>query len=178
MKRLCVFCGSSSGKNSKYEDFARELGRFLAKNHIELVYGGANIGLMGTLANSVLEHGGKVFGVIPRFMIDIEIAHPSLTQLFIVDSMHERKYQMYELSDAFLAIPGGMGTLDELCEILTWVQLKMHQKPCMIYNLEGYFDLFLSQLEVMVQEGFLREEHRNYLKVIRSFDCLSFPLTI
>lgn len=168
--RLCIFCGSSIGKSEKYKDLVEKLGKLMVKHKIDLVYGGASVGLMGHLADAVLKAGGQVFGVIPKFMMDVELAHQGLTQLDIVDSMHERKHRMYDLSHAFLAIPGGIGTLDELCEILTWSQLERHQKFCAILNFDGYFQFLLKQLDVMVEEGFLKWGDRKGLHVFQQVE--------
>lgn len=166
MKKLCVFCGSSPGKDSKYTEMAKRLGKSMVENKVDLVYGGASIGVMGAVANSVLEGGGEVVGVIPQSIIDLEVGHQHLTNLEIVDSMHERKERMYDLSDGFLAIAGGMGTLDELCEIATWAQLKYHNKPIYVANDFGFFDNLMSHLRYINKEGFLSDEH---LALVREF---------
>jgi len=160
MKRVCVFCGSSPGARPAYTELARRLGSILARRGMTLVYGGGNVGLMGVLANAVLAGGGNVIGVIPQAMVDLEVAHPGFPDLRIVGSMHERKALMADLADAFIALPGGLGTLEEFCEILTWAQLGMHQKPCGLINVENYFDQLIAFLDDAVRERFVRPEHR------------------
>ena len=159
MRRLCVFCGSSVGARPGYAASARGVARALVGRGIGLVYGGGGIGLMGALADAVLAAGGEVTGVIPRALATREIAHQGLTELRIVPSMHERKAVMAELADGFLALPGGLGTLEELFEILTWAQLGMHGKPIGVLNVEGYFDPVLALVARAVEEGFVRPEH-------------------
>ncbi len=172
IKSLCVFCGSAPGKNDHYVKMATSLGAILAAQNITLVYGGATIGVMGALADGVLNGGGKVIGVIPKSLVDYEIAHPGLTELHVVEGMHERKQMMYELSDAFLSLPGGMGTLDEMFEILTWAQLKYHNKPCYLLNFEGFFDSLLTYLKHAHNEGFIKAEHMQLLKEINNLEEL------
>lgn len=169
MKRICVFCGSSTGVRPSYARTAVKLGKILAKRQIGLVYGGGNVGLMGLLADSVLEHGGDVVGVIPRFLVHKEVAHQHLKDLRIVESMHERKALMADLSDGFIALPGGYGTLEEFCEIVTWAQLQLHHKPCGLLNVEGFYDPLLQFFDHAVKEQFLRSSNR---RVIR---CSSDP---
>mgnify|MGYP003633593302 FL=1 len=163
MARICVYCGSNSGLRPSYAKAARELARVLVANNFGLVYGGADKGIMGIIANAVLAAGGEVHGVIPRALQDKEIAHRSLTALHVVASMHERKSMMADLSDGFIAMPGGFGTLEEIIEILTWGQLQFHRKPCGLLNVDGYFDDLLSYLDHAVEEGFLRPENRQML---------------
>ncbi|MGE4054441.1 MAG: TIGR00730 family Rossman fold protein, partial [Vicinamibacterales bacterium] len=158
MKRICVFAGSSVGARPQYGDAARALGRALTARGLGLVYGGARVGLMGLLADEVLAGGGEAIGVIPRALADREVAHNGLTALHLVGSMHERKALMSDLSDGFVAIPGGWGTLEEWFEVLTWVQLGLHQKPCGLLNVAGYFDGLLRFLDQMVTERFVRLE--------------------
>ncbi len=165
MKRICVFCGSSSGENPIYRLHAEKLGKLMAEMEIDLVYGGGNVGLMGALANSALNHGGKVIGVIPQSIADLEIAHHGLTQLHVVESMQERKHLMGELSDGFIALPGGFGTLDELSEVLTYNQLRVYDKPVGLLNINGYFEGLLKFLDHCVMEKFVRPEHRNNIKI-------------
>ncbi len=165
MKSICVFCGSSVGKKEVYSKAARQLGKVLAKNNITLVYGGGKVGLMGVIANSILENGGTCIGVIPQSIADLEIAHTGLDELHIVDSMAERKDMMAELSDAFIAMPGGFGTLDEMAEILTYNQLRIFDKPIGLYNIEGYFDGLLNFFDHAVEEQFVRGEHRGNIVV-------------
>jgi uncharacterized protein (TIGR00730 family) len=165
MKRICVFCGSSSGVGTAFAEAAREMGATLARHHLGLVYGGGNIGLMGVVADTVLAEGGQVIGVIPQALVDKELAHRGVTELHVVRSMHERKAMMAELADAFIALPGGFGTLDEFCEILTWAQLGFHRKPCGLLNVNGFFDPFLSQIQHAVESRFIRDEHRALIHV-------------
>lgn len=165
IKNICVFCGSSSGNKIIYSEKAVLLGNLLARENISLVYGGSNIGLMGVLADSVLQAGGEVIGVIPQKIVDIEIAHKELTQVHIVQSMDERKGLMVELSDAFIAMPGGYGTLDELFEVLSLNQLNYIQKPCGIFNIDGYFDHLLMYLERSMHDNFIRPMHHKMLIV-------------
>src|SRR5262249_11548950 len=155
-----VFCGASAGNNITHQETARELGRVIAHRGLTLVYGGGNVGMMGVIADSALEAGGEVIGVIPKFLAEREVAHTRLTQTHFVKSMHERKALMADLSDGFVAMPGGFGTLDEFCEILTWAQLKLHSKPIGILNSQGYFDSLLSFFDHAVQQGFLSERLR------------------
>jgi uncharacterized protein (TIGR00730 family) len=159
-KRIGVFCGSSSGARASYAIGAVALAHHLATNGIGIVYGGAKVGLMGILADAALDLGGEVIGVMPRSLVEREIAHARLSDLRVVDSMHERKAQMAELSDAFLALPGGYGTFEELCEVLTWTQLGLHRKPCGILNIDGYYDQLLSFFDHAVSEQFLKSVHR------------------
>ena len=165
MRRVCVFCGSSPGSNGRYLEIAREVGRTLARRGLGLVYGGGSVGLMGAVATSALEAGGEVDGVIPRALEARELAHGGLTRLHRVASMHERKAKMNELSDAFVALPGGMGTLEELSEILTWAQLGLHAKPCGLLDVEGYYRPLVAYFDHAVAEGFLRPEHRQLVLV-------------
>ena len=157
MKSIVVFCGSSAGHNPVYEEQATALGAALAKRGLTVIYGGARVGLMGAVANGALQNGGKVIGVIPHFLQKKELAHGSLTELILVDTMHERKTKMNELSDAVIALPGGFGTMEELFEMLTWGQLGLHQKPVAILNINGYYDGLQVMTSVMVREGFLSE---------------------
>src|SRR5262249_35041792 len=160
MKRVCVFCGSSNGVRSVYADGARALGRALAERKIGLVYGGGCVGLMGTIAEAVLEENGKVVGVIPQALVDRELAHHGVSELIIVQSMHERKAKMAEFADAFIAMPVGYGTLEEFSEIITWAQLGLHRKPSGILNVDGYYDPLLLLFDRAVSEGFLRPAYR------------------
>lgn len=163
--RICVFLGSSTGLDPVFAAAARALGEALARGGRTLVYGGGNIGLMGILANTVLERGGTAIGVIPRALVDRELAHRELTELHVVDSMHERKALMADLSDGFIAMPGGLGTLEELFEVLTWAQLGIHAKPVALMNAEGYFDSLLEFLDRGVDRGFIPAPHRRRLIV-------------
>ena len=159
----CVFCGSNSGVNPTFAAAAADLARCLAKAGIGIVYGGGKVGLMGVLADAALAEGGQVTGVIPRMLVDREIAHQGLTELRIVGSMHERKALMADLSDAFIAMPGGFGTLDEFCEILTWTQLGLQQKPIGMLNVGGYFDRLLDAFDHAVAEQFVKRKHRDMI---------------
>lgn len=165
MRRLCVYCGSSLGSQPGHREATRLVGAELARRGWGLVYGGASVGLMGALADSALQCGAEVIGILPRSLQEREIAHPGLTQLRVVDSMHERKAAMASLSDAFLALPGGWGTLDELCEVVTWRQLGHHTKPCALLNSHGFFNGFLQHLDAMVADGFSRLDHRTHLLI-------------
>ncbi|MEO8604663.1 MAG: TIGR00730 family Rossman fold protein [bacterium] len=165
LQRVCVFCGSSRGADPAFAAAAEALGRALAANGLGLVYGGARVGLMGRLADAALAAGGDVIGVIPRSMVDLEVAHRELPDLRIVASMHERKALMAELSDAFIALPGGLGTLDELFEILTWAQLGLHHKPVGLLDVSGYFAPLLTFLDGAVRARFVAPSHRAMLLV-------------
>src|ERR687897_3355334 len=164
-KRICVFCGTNPGERPEYGAAARELGRILAEQKIELVYGGASVGIMGELADSVHEHGGHVTGIIPQQLVEKEEAHTGIANLIVVASMHQRKSQMADMSDGFIALPGGIGTLEGLFEILTWAQLGIHAKPSGILNVAGYFDGLTGFLDHAVREGFLTEAHREAIMV-------------
>ncbi|MDG2238338.1 MAG: TIGR00730 family Rossman fold protein [Arenicellales bacterium] len=163
--RLCVFCGSKPGDNPAYVEAAAELGRKLAEQQISLVYGGASVGLMGVIADATLQAGGDAIGVIPQSLVDKEIAHPDLTQMYVVSGMHERKALMADLSDGFIALPGGIGTLEELFEIWTWAQLGMHHKPCVLLDVAGYYNQLIGFLDQMTQAGYLKESSRSMLKI-------------
>jgi uncharacterized protein (TIGR00730 family) len=163
--RICVFCGTNPGSQPAYGVAARELGRVLADRDIELVYGGASVGIMGELADSVQEHGGHVTGIIPQQLMEKEAAHTGIRNLIVVASMHQRKSQMADMSDGFLALPGGIGTLEGFFEVLTWGQLGIHAKPAGILNVEGYFDDLTAFLDHAVQEGFLTPDHRGAIMV-------------
>lgn len=160
IKSIAVFCGSSSGVNPIYKEKAKSLGTYLGTNNYHLVYGGGNIGLMGIIANAALETGGEVTGVLPHFLNKKEVGHVELSKLILVDSMHERKQKIEQLSDAFIAMPGGFGTLEEISEMLTWAQLGLHQKPIGLFNINGFYNALLSQLDGMVSEGFLKPQNR------------------
>jgi uncharacterized protein (TIGR00730 family) len=163
LKNICVFCGSGSGVNSVYAQTAQAVGRLLCWRGVDLVYGGGNVGLMGVLADACLAQGGRVIGVIPQALVDKEVAHSGLTELRVVSSMHERKAIMSDSSDAFMALPGGYGTWEELFEMLTWSQLGIHRKPCGLLNVNGYYDPLLELADKAVSEGFLREANRDLL---------------
>jgi uncharacterized protein (TIGR00730 family) len=163
LRRVCIFCGSSPGSNSVYREVAQTVGRLLCQRGSELVYGGGNVGLMGAVADACLEEGGRVIGVIPEALKQKELAHTGLTELRVVSSMHERKALMADLADAFIALPGGYGTWDEFCEILTWSQLGIQRKACGLLNVNGYYDPLLAMADRAVSEGFLKEVHRALL---------------
>lgn len=162
---ICVFCGSGTGRDPVFADAAKTLGTLFASNNHTLVYGGGRVGLMGILANSVLEGNGQAIGIIPRFLVEKEVSHSQLTRLEVVDTMHQRKARMAELSDAFVVLPGGIGTLDEMAEIATWRQLGLVHKPLGMLNTGGYFDPLLDQLHRMVEEQFLSVKYLNSLFV-------------
>jgi uncharacterized protein (TIGR00730 family) len=165
MNSIAVYCGSSPGTKPQYTRAAHELGKLLAEQDIALIYGGGDVGLMGEIANAVLEHKGTVVGVITKHLADKEVAHHGVSTLHIVDSMHERKALMAELADAFIAMPGGIGTLEELTEVMVWTQLGLHPKPSGILNIEGYYDPLLTLFESMVDQGFLAEDQLHSLAV-------------
>jgi len=165
VKRLCVYCGSNPGKSAEFLEAARELARQLVQREICLVYGGASVGIMGEIADTVLAGGGEVIGVIPQALVDKEVSHTGLTELKIVNSMHERKGIMADLSDGFIALPGGLGTLEEIFEVLTWAQLGFHHKPCALLNVKGYYDTLTQFLDHAVAEGFVASIHREMLLV-------------
>ena len=158
--RVCVFCGSRAGTGDRYREAARRLGVAMASRGVGLVYGGGSIGLMGVVADGALSGGGEVIGVIPAFLNELEIGHRGVSELRVVNSMHERKALMAELSDAFLALPGGFGTVEEFCEVLTWTQLRLHAKPCALLNTHKFFNPLLSLFDQQVAEGFLSPENR------------------
>ncbi len=172
MKRICVFCGSNKGTNEAYADAARRMGAVLVDRGLGLVYGGGAVGLMGIIADAVLERGGEVIGVIPDSLFAKEVGHAGLTQLHLVRTMHERKALMADYADGFIAMPGGFGTLDEFCEIVTWAQLGLHRKPCGMLNVEGYFDPFLGLVDTAIRDGFIRSEHKGLMLVEREPDAL------
>lgn len=165
LNRICVFCGTNPGSRPDYGVAARELGRALAEEQIELVYGGASVGIMGELADSVHEHGGQVTGIIPQQLMLKEAAHTGIRNLIVVASMHQRKSQMADMSDGFIALPGGIGTLEGFFEVLTWSQVGIHSKPAGILNVAGYFDLLTGFLDHAVREGFLTDAHRDAIAV-------------
>jgi uncharacterized protein (TIGR00730 family) len=167
MRRVCVFCGSSPGARPAYGEAAEELARLLVADGIRVVYGGGHVGLMGRLADAVLAAGGDPIGVMPRALVEREIAHTGLSDLRVVGSMHERKALMADLSDAFVALPGGLGTVEELFEVYTWAQLGMHRKPCGLLDVDGYYSGIAEFLAHAVEERFLREDHRAMLVVER-----------
>lgn len=165
MNRICVFCGSSRGSNEIYIAAARKLGLALIKNNIGLVYGGGSVGLMGEIANTFMEEEGEVIGVITKALVDKEVACTTLSDLRVVESMHDRKSLMAELSDGFIALPGGLGTIEEFFEVLTWAQLDIHDKPCGILNINGYFDCLIEFLDYTVSQKFIEKEHRSMILI-------------
>ncbi|HEX7046212.1 MAG TPA: TIGR00730 family Rossman fold protein [Gammaproteobacteria bacterium] len=177
IQNLCVFCGSSRGEDSRYANAAREMGRLMVERGYGLVYGGGRVGLMGEIASAVLEAGGEAVGVIPEALLKREVGHGALTRLEVVDSMHERKARMAELADGFIAMPGGFGTFEEWFEIITWAQLGIHDKPCVLLNVAGYFDPLLALIERAVNEKFIRTEHRKLFAVAEApakvLDCVA-----
>ena len=182
MKSICVYCGSNFGERSSYLEAAQSLGLEMAKRGITLVYGGGNVGLMGAIADSVMAAGGKVLGVMPQALVDKEVAHNGLSDLRVVASMHERKSLMADLADAFIALPGGLGTLEEFCEVATWTQLGFHKKACGLLNIDGFYDGLLSFLNHATEEKFIRAEHRsiilaeeNPLDLIEKLDRFEVP---
>ena len=165
MKSVCVYCGSNSGRLDAYASAARALGQTLVARNIRLIYGGSHLGMMGVVADEVLRLGGQAIGVIPESLVQKEVAHRNLTELRITQSMHERKALMAELSDGFVALPGGVGTLEEIFEVWTWAQLGLHHKPCGLLNVEGYFDSLIAFLDHAVAERFVKSPHRSLLIV-------------
>ena len=165
MKRVCVFCGSSSGRRAEYEYAARAMGEALVERGLELVYGGGNVGLMGVIADTVMRAGGRVIGVIPQALADREIANIGVTDLRVVDSMHTRKAMMADLADAFVAMPGGVGTFEEFFEAVTWTQLGVHRKPCGLLNVEDFYTPLANFIDHAVDEGFLKAVHRRAIVV-------------
>lgn len=165
-----MYCGSSNKVNKTYQDAARNLGKILAQNNIHLVYGGGHVGLMGAAADSAIKSGGEVTGIIPRHIQEKEVAHTGLTKLHVVESMHERKQMMVDLSDGFVVLPGGLGTLDEFFEIMTWRQLGLHQKPVVLVNLEGYWDSLINLIDHMIEEKFALHNDKKSLVVVESED--------
>lgn len=172
MKRIAVFCASSMGNEKVFKEQASLLGKTLAEKNIELVYGGSNVGLMGVIADSLIEHHGKAIGVLPNFLKDKEIAHKNLTELILVETMHERKLLMSELSDGVIALPGAFGTLEELFETLTWNQLGLHSKPVGLLNINGFYDQLLDFLRTVVEKGFMKEIYLDQLLVSNDIDRL------
>ncbi len=165
MRSICVFCGSSAGNNSTYKGAAVDLGRLLAQKNLRLIYGGGNIGLMGEIAQSVIQGGGSAIGVIPQFLVEKELVYDKLTEIRVVETMHERKATMAELADAFIALPGGFGTLEETVEVLTWAQLGLHEKPIGLLNIDGYYSHLNQFFDHMIAEGFLLGEYKDMLLV-------------
>lgn len=166
IKSLCVYCGSSANVNDKFKNAAKIMGQLMAENDIRLVYGGGKAGLMGIIADAVMDNGGEVIGIIPSHISDREIQHKSLTELHVVDTMHVRKQMMVDRSDAFLVLPGGVGTLDETCEIITWRQLGIHDKPIIIANIDNYWTPFLNMINHIADEGFMRQDDKKTMIVV------------
>ncbi|KGO94866.1 LOG family protein [Flavobacterium subsaxonicum] len=182
MKRITIFCGSSFGTDKVYEEQAYLLGKTLAERNTAIVYGGANVGLMGAVADGALQNGGEVIGVLPHFLQSKEIAHSGLTELILVDTMHERKTKMNDLCDGVIALPGGFGTLEEFFEMLTWGQLGLHKKPMAVLNINGFYDALLTMMDTMVSKGFLKEINREKLlsgntidEVLQKMDSYTAP---
>ncbi|MEL6343697.1 MAG: TIGR00730 family Rossman fold protein [Myxococcota bacterium] len=171
-RRICVYCGSSNAVSARYLDAAEAVGAALARRGVGVVYGGGKVGLMGRVANGALAAGGQVIGVIPDRLQDLEVGHPDLTELYVVDSMHARKMMMAQLSDAFIAMPGGFGTLEELAEVTTWTQLNYHRKPVGLLNLNGYYDPLLAWVQRAIDDGFIRPQHRDLLTSATELDAL------
>jgi uncharacterized protein (TIGR00730 family) len=169
-KSICVFCGSADGARPAYLDTARKLGQSIAQRGYGLVFGGATVGAMGAVADAALAEGGEVIGVIPDVIMDREIGHRGLTEQHVVRTMHERKALMASRSDAFIALPGGYGTMDEFIEIVTWAQLRIHAKPCVLLNVDGYYDRLLAFFDSAVDEGFIKPENRGLVQVASSVD--------
>lgn len=172
MKSISVFCGSSAGRDPKYADFATQAGALIAKRGCRVIYGGSHLGLMGAVAEGALQNGGEVVGVLPKFMSSREIAHPGLTELIMVESMHERKLRMHDLSDGVIALPGGFGTFEELFEMLTWAQLGLHTKPIGLLNVGGFYDHLIKMMDHMNEEGFLRPQFRRLVLDKPEIDAL------
>ena len=172
IQSLCVYCGSSSGAHPEYTEVATAFGTRLAKEGIALVYGGGKVGLMGTVADAVLAAGGRVIGVIPRQLVEKEVAHPGLTEIHVVETMHQRKTRMYEISEAFVALPGGFGTMDEMFEMLTWAQLGLHTYPCAYLDVRGFYSHLAAAMDHMVDEGFVRKIQRDQVWFGESMDAL------
>ncbi len=172
MKNICIFCGSRPGNLAVFAKSARHVGATLAERGLNLVYGGGHVGLMGVIADTVLDNGGKVFGVIPEVLADKELAHPNLTELFVVKNMHERKMKMAELADGFIALPGGAGTMEEIFEQWTWLQLSIHDKPSAFLDVEGYYQPLNQMIKTMVERDFLSREHADMVSFSPSIEYL------
>jgi uncharacterized protein (TIGR00730 family) len=173
MKKICVFTGASNGNHPSYVENAYKIGQMIASLNMGLVYGGGKMGLMGRVADGVIQAGGHVTGIIPRFLDNVEISHDEVTKLHILDTMHERKEMMYEVSDAFIVLPGGLGTLDEAMEIATWRQLGLHQKPVIIANLNGYWSHLLAQLQHIIDTGFMHHSQNAHFEQIDNLEALA-----
>lgn len=174
-RRICVFCGSKKGNNPAFAEKGKILGQQLAINNIEVVYGGGSVGIMNEVANGALNNNGKVHGVIPKHLNDREHAHPDITKLHITNTMHERKAMMAELSNAFIALPGGFGTFEELMEAITWLQLGIHEKPVILFNIDHYYDQLIVFIDQAVENGFISPQNRTLLKTANSIEeCLDY----
>ena len=173
MKNVCVFAGAAHGKNPEYGNIAYALGKLIADHELGLVYGGGRSGLMGRVADGAVEYGGYVTGVIPKFLDKVEIGHPGVTKLHVIDTMHQRKEMMYAESDAFIVLPGGLGTLDETMEIITWRQLDLHKKPVIIINVRGYWDNLLALMQSVIAEGFMHDDHLDHFETVTSLDDMA-----
>ncbi len=173
MKKLCVFTGAATGSNPRFAEAAQQLGQILAARNLGLVYGGGKSGLMGKIADAVIASGGHATGIIPKFLDNVEIAHQGLTCLHIIDTMHERKNMMYNIADGFIVMPGGLGTLDETMEIITWRQLGLHRKPIIIANLYGYWDHMLLLFQNIIDEGFMHHGHTGHFEQVNDMDELA-----
>ena len=172
MKKICVFTGAASGINPLYKDAAYQMGQMIGSRGLGLVYGGGKMGLMGAVADGVLAANGGVTGIIPQFLDNVEVGHKGITDLHIIDSMHERKAMMYDISDAFVIFPGGLGTLDETMEIITWRQLGLHNKPIIIVNLNGYWDSMLIMFQNIIDQGFMHHGHTGHFDQVDDLDGL------
>ncbi len=170
--RLCVFCGSNPGRRTAYAAAARDLGAALGERNIDIVYGGGRVGMMGILADAALARGGRVIGIIPQSLVDREVAHQALSELHVVSSMHERKALMGRLADAFVALPGGFGTFEELCEVITWTQLRLYDKPCHLINIDGYYDPLIAMFDRAVDDGFISAANRAIVRTHQTIGAL------
>lgn len=170
IKSLCVYCGSRPGRNNHFRKIAQKFGKILAKEKVRLIYGGGNVGLMGILANAVMEHGGEVTGIIPRHLDEEEVGWKEATNFFVVDNMHERKRMMFDHSDAFVALPGSIGTLDETIEVITWKQLGLHNKPIIIVNMDNYWQPFLALIDNFIREEFTTAKTLNLFHVVKTVE--------
>ena len=171
-KTICVFCGSNSGYNKIYTDITKQFAIEIIKNNLTLVYGGGKVGIMGILSNTIMDNGGKVIGVIPKFLNDMNLGNERITEMKVVPNMHIRKKTMYEISDYFVALPGGIGTFEEITEILTWKQLNIHNKPCALLNINGFYDNYVKFLQKSVAEGFMKQIHLDNLIVEKDYTKL------
>lgn len=184
MKKMAVYCGASVGNKTIYQEQTKALGQWMSRNDYDLVYGGGNVGLMGVLADTVIENGGKVIGVMPTFLLERELAHQNITEMHIVNDMHERKRKMIDLAECYLALPGGPGTLEEISEVVSWGRVGEHQHPCIFFNVDGYYDLLADFFDKMVVEGFLTAADRekiffsDSLEEIQQFIDTFMPPTI